>query len=99
MRRRTRRNTSPNSQGFPIMDVAIVGAGIGGLTAALSLHAAGINVQVYESAIEMKALGFGITLQPNAARELIELGLGDPLAQTAIETASLGYPLANPPQI
>jgi len=73
------------------MLVTIVGAGIGGLTAALSLHAAGIDVRVYESAREMKALGFGINLQPNAARELIELGLGEMLAQTAIETASLSY--------
>jgi len=73
------------------MHVTIVGAGIGGLTAALSLHAAGIDVRVCESAVEMKALGFGINLQPNAARELIELGLGDDLAQAAIETASLGY--------
>src|SRR3954453_18551842 len=73
------------------MNVTVVGAGIGGLTAALSLHAAGIDVRVYESAAEMKALGFGINLQPNAARELIELGLGEALAETAIETATLGY--------
>jgi 2-polyprenyl-6-methoxyphenol hydroxylase-like FAD-dependent oxidoreductase len=73
------------------MNVAVIGAGIGGLTAALSLHAAGIDVRVYESVAEMKALGFGINLQPNAARELIELGLGEALAETAIETAELGY--------
>ena len=35
----------------------------------------------------LKAIGFGIDLQPNAARELIELGLGEALAETAIETA------------
>jgi 5-methylphenazine-1-carboxylate 1-monooxygenase len=73
------------------MNVIVVGAGIGGLTAALSLHAAGMDVRVYESVGNMKALGFGINLQPNAARELIELGLGDALAETAIETARLGY--------
>jgi len=73
------------------MNVTVIGAGIGGLTAALSLHAAGIDVRVYESVAEMKALGFGINLQPNAARELIELGLGETLAETAIETAELGY--------
>ena len=38
-----------------------------------------------------KAIGFGINLQPNAVRELIELGLGEALAETAIETAELGY--------
>jgi 2-polyprenyl-6-methoxyphenol hydroxylase-like FAD-dependent oxidoreductase len=73
------------------MNVTVIGAGIGGLTAALSLHAAGIDARVYETVAEMKALGFGINLQPNAARELIELGLGEVLAETAIETAELGY--------
>ena len=73
------------------MNVTVIGAGIGGLTAALSLHAAGIDVRVYESVADMKAIGFGINLQPNAARELIELGLGEALAETAIETAELGY--------
>ena len=48
-------------------------------------------MRVYESVAEMKAIGFGINLQPNAARELIELGLGEALAETAIETAELGY--------
>jgi 5-methylphenazine-1-carboxylate 1-monooxygenase len=68
------------------MKVMVIGAGIGGLTTALSLHAAGIEAQVYESAADIKALGVGINLQPNAVRELIELGLGDVLAATAIET-------------
>jgi 2-polyprenyl-6-methoxyphenol hydroxylase-like FAD-dependent oxidoreductase len=73
------------------MKVMVIGAGIGGLTTALSLHAAGIEAQVYESAADIKALGVGINLQPNAVRELIELGLGDVLAATAIETAELRY--------
>ena len=73
------------------MKAMVIGAGIGGLTAALSLHAAGIDVQVYEFVPDMKALGVGINLQPNAVRELIELGLGDALAATAIETATLAY--------
>ena len=71
------------------MTVMVIGGGIGGLTAALSLHAAGIDVRVYESVAEIKALGVGINLQPNAVRELVELGLGDRLAATAIETAEL----------
>jgi 2-polyprenyl-6-methoxyphenol hydroxylase-like FAD-dependent oxidoreductase len=73
------------------MTVMVIGGGIGGLTAALSLHAAGIAVRVYESVADLKPLGVGINLQPNAVRELIELGLGDALAATAIETAELGY--------
>ena len=73
------------------MKVMVIGAGIGGLAAALSLHAAGIDARVYESVADIKALGVGINLQPNAVRELIELGLGDALAATAIETAELRY--------
>ena len=73
------------------MKVLIVGGGIGGLTTALSLHAAGIDCCVYEAVISLRALGVGINLQPNAVRELTELGLGDALAETAIETSTLAY--------
>jgi 2-polyprenyl-6-methoxyphenol hydroxylase-like FAD-dependent oxidoreductase len=73
------------------VQVLIVGGGIGGLTAALSLHAAGIDCCIYESVVSLRALGVGINLQPNAVRELTELGLGDALAETAIETSTLAY--------
>jgi len=71
------------------MTVAIIGAGIGGLTAALSLHAAGIPCQVFESVREPKALGTGINLLPHAVRELTELGLGEALAEAAIPAAEM----------
>src|SRR4051794_39326223 len=73
------------------MKVLVIGGGIGGLATALSLRAAGIDAQVYESVADMKATGVGINLQPNAVRELIELGLENALARTAIETARLAY--------
>jgi 2-polyprenyl-6-methoxyphenol hydroxylase-like FAD-dependent oxidoreductase len=73
------------------MKAMVIGAGIGGLTTALSLHAAGIDAQVHESVADMRGLGVGINLQPNAVRELVELGLGDALAAAAIETAELRY--------
>ena len=73
------------------MKVMVIGAGIGGLTAALSLHAAGMDTQVYKSVADIRALGVGINLQPNAVRELIELGFADALAATGIETTVLGY--------
>lgn len=73
------------------MRVLIVGAGIGGLTAALKLHARGIDVRVFESAAEIRPLGVGINLLPHATRELIELGLGQPLAATGVETRALRY--------
>ncbi len=74
------------------MRCAIVGAGIGGLATALSLHAAGIrDVAVYEAAASVKELGVGINLLPHAVRELTELGLQNALAAQAIPTAQLGY--------
>jgi 2-polyprenyl-6-methoxyphenol hydroxylase-like FAD-dependent oxidoreductase len=61
------------------MKVLVIGGGIGGLTTALSLAAAGIEAEIFEQVPTIEALGVGINLQPNAVRELTELGLGDPL--------------------
>jgi 2-polyprenyl-6-methoxyphenol hydroxylase-like FAD-dependent oxidoreductase len=73
------------------MKVLVIGGGIGGLTTALSLAAAGIEVEVFEKTPTIQAVGVGINLQPNAVRELTELGLGDELAAVAIETSTLTY--------
>jgi 2-polyprenyl-6-methoxyphenol hydroxylase-like FAD-dependent oxidoreductase len=73
------------------MEAIVVGGGIGGLSAALSLHQAGIAVRVYEAVRDLSPLGVGINLQPTAVRELIELGLGDALAQTGIATQRLSF--------
>lgn len=71
------------------MRAVVVGAGIGGLTAALSLHAAGIEAVVVDSAAVLRPLGVGINLLPHAVRELTELGLGDELAATGIPTGEV----------
>ena len=73
------------------MTVLIIGAGIAGLTAALSLHQIGVPCRVFESVETIEPLGVGINVLPHAVRELTELGLQDELAETAIPTAALAY--------
>ena len=73
------------------MRVLIAGAGIAGLTAALSLHAVGIEARLVDSATTLKPLGVGINLLPHAVRELTELGLGPQLAAAGIATAEQAH--------
>ena len=55
--------------------VIIAGGGIGGLAMALTLHQIGVPCVVFEAVREMRPLGVGINLQPNAVRELYDLGI------------------------
>lgn len=55
----------------------VVGAGIGGLAAAIALERAGWEVSVYEAEAELRPLGAGLSIWPNAARALRSLGLGE----------------------
>lgn len=57
--------------------VIIAGGGIGGLATALTLHQIGVPCVVYEAVAQLQPLGVGINLQPNAVRELHDLGLGN----------------------
>ncbi len=67
--------------------VLIAGAGIGGLAAALTLHEIGVPCVVLESVATLKPLGVGINVQPNAVRELYEMGFGaDELDAIGIQT-------------
>lgn len=59
---------------MPQPPVLIAGGGIGGLTLALTLHQIGVPFVLFEAAQTMKPLGVGINLQPNAVRELFDLG-------------------------
>ncbi len=68
------------------MTVLVAGGGIGGLTMALTCHEIGVPVTVLESVREIKPLGVGINLQPNAVRELMDLGLGPKLDSIGIPT-------------
>jgi 2-polyprenyl-6-methoxyphenol hydroxylase-like FAD-dependent oxidoreductase len=57
------------------MRIAIIGGGIGGLSAALQLLKAGFEVHVYEQAAAIGEIGAGIQISPNASRLLVRLGL------------------------
>lgn len=57
--------------------VIIAGGGIAGLALALTLHQIGVDCVVYEGVRELAPLGVGINLQPNAVRELEDLGIGE----------------------
>ncbi|MFQ3453671.1 FAD-dependent monooxygenase [Bradyrhizobium sp. UFLA01-814] len=69
--------------------VIVAGAGIGGLTASLTLAAQGFRVVVLEKAERLEEAGAGIQLSPNASRILVELGLKEPLAQRAVTPESV----------
>jgi salicylate hydroxylase len=73
------------------LNVAIVGAGIGGLTAAIALDRRGVNVAVYEKAHELKELGAGVVIGANGARVYDSLGLGDSLAAIAGKVSTFRY--------
>jgi 2-polyprenyl-6-methoxyphenol hydroxylase-like FAD-dependent oxidoreductase len=67
--------------------VIIAGGGIGGLALALTLHQIGVECTVFEAVNELKPLGVGINLQPNAVRELLDLGF------TPEDLNTLGVPV------
>jgi 5-methylphenazine-1-carboxylate 1-monooxygenase len=73
------------------MKVLVVGGGIGGFATALSLHAAGVECEVFEQSRSIRELGVGINLLPHASRELAGLGLLDAVDRVAVRTHELIY--------
>ena len=71
--------------------IVLIGAGIGGLAAALSLHKAGFSPVIYEAVPQLAPLGVGINVLPHAARELAELGLLEELRAAGVEIDELLY--------
>jgi salicylate hydroxylase len=61
--------------------IAIVGGGIGGLTAGLALLRQGIDVEIFEQAAELKELGAGVQISSNGTRVLYALGLEEALRE------------------
>src|ERR1700730_4296032 len=75
--------------------VAIVGAGIGGLAAALAFVRRGIDVDVYEQAPELRELGAGVQISANGTRVLHALGLKDALEKVQVLPAGKAIRLWN----
>jgi salicylate hydroxylase len=71
------------------LSIAIIGGGIGGLAAALSLLRAGLDVHVYERAKKLSEVGAGIQVSPNASRILHGLGLADALANMGVKPLAM----------
>ncbi len=71
------------------ISIGVIGSGIGGLAAALSLLRAGLDAHVYEQAPEAREVGAGIQVSPNATRILHRLGLAEPLATTGVRPLTL----------
>jgi 5-methylphenazine-1-carboxylate 1-monooxygenase len=74
------------------LDIVIAGAGIGGLSAALSLRAAGFErIRIAETVPTVRPLGVGLNVLPTAVRELAELGLLDRLSAVAVSTREQAF--------
>jgi salicylate hydroxylase len=72
----------------PPLHIAVIGGGIGGLSAALSLRRAGFAVDVYEQAPALTEVGGGINMAPNAIGVLQRLGLGPGLDREGVRPLS-----------
>lgn len=69
--------------------IAIIGAGIGGLTAALAFKRKGLNVIVYESATEIKPVGAGIGIANNAMQIFKKLGIHEKIENAGVKVSSM----------
>lgn len=77
------------------MKALVVGGGIGGIAAALSLHDAGIGVEVHEKSPALSEVGAGIQISPNGVKVLERLGLMEGLRAIAFEPEALEMRLGN----
>jgi len=69
--------------------IAVVGAGIGGLTVAAALRRAGLRCVVFEQAPRLAEVGAGLQIAPNAARQLHRLGLARHLGRVAVRPEAI----------
>jgi 5-methylphenazine-1-carboxylate 1-monooxygenase len=71
--------------------ILIAGAGIAGLSLGLTLHQLGLPFRIFERVAELRPAGVGINLQPNAVREMFDLGLEPELDRIGIRTRQYGF--------
>src|ERR1700751_533246 len=71
--------------------IAIVGAGVGGLTLWLALRQRGVFADIYEQAQELAEIGAAVALSANATRELGRLGVLDRIVAASTEPTELVY--------
>jgi len=74
-----------------MMKIIIIGAGIGGMSAAIALERAGFETEVYEAVAEMKPVGAAISVWPNGVKCLNALGLKQPLRALSGNMAWMAY--------
>src|ERR1700732_60892 len=70
------------------LSIAIVGAGIGGMTAAATLRRIGIDVHVYEQAPRFARIGAGIQMMPNSMKVLRRIGVEERVIVTSFKPYS-----------
>jgi len=76
----------PASTHRPPFRVAVIGGGIGGLCAALSIHhhcGSAVDINIYEQATQYKEIGAGVGIGPNAAKLLYKIGVGEAVQEIA----------------
>lgn len=73
------------------MTVLVSGAGVAGLTLGLTLHQLGIPFRIFERVNPVSPMGVGINIQPNAVRELFQLGLQEALDAMGVRTRDYGF--------
>jgi 5-methylphenazine-1-carboxylate 1-monooxygenase len=73
------------------LTILIAGGGIAGLSLGLTLHQIGVPFRIFEATQEIRPMGVGINLQPNAVRELFEMGLEHELDAIGVRTKQYGF--------
>lgn len=67
------------------MNIVVVGAGIGGLSAAIALSQKGHHIRVFERSQDLSEFGAGIQIAPNAVRLLYAWGLQEEFEKLVLE--------------